>query len=140
MQKWLWKLLYILVLWVPIVSITFLIIPINAGNFKYIDLSLAVLGWFIFLSSGLAYYQFHPDVHDKERKTIDWQSKEAGKWNNSHKRSIKIALWFIWFFVLLTVASLMGYYFRSLLVFYFILSLWFVSLMVYLVHKKTTKK
>jgi cytochrome b561 len=70
-------------------------------------------------------------------KQVELRSKQPKK---SSKKT-KIALWFIWFFVLLTVASLMGSYFNgSLLVFYFILSLWFVSLIVYLVHKKTTKK
>lgn len=70
-------------------------------------------------------------------KQVELRSKQPKK---SSKKT-KIALWFIWFFVLLTVASLMGSYFNgSLLVFYFILSLWFISLIVYLVYKTTTKK
>ena len=138
MRKWLWKGLFTLMVWVPIVFITFIVTPVSAYN--YITIPLVILGYFIGSMSGDVYYKFHPDVHDKERRMKEEQAKGAEKWNNSHKRFIKIALWFIWFFVLLTAASLMGYYFNgSLLVFYFILSLWFVSLVVYLVYKKMTK-
>ncbi len=73
-------------------------------------------------------------------RMIAKQTELHQKQPKKSSKKTKIALWFIWFFVLLTVASLMGYYFNgSLLVFYFILSLWFVSLIVYLAHKKLNK-
>ena len=140
MRKWLWKGLFTLIIWAPIVFVTLLIIPVNGENYEYIFLPLAVLGYFISLMSGGVYYKFHPNVYDKERRIMEREAKEADKWNNSHKLFIKIAMWFIWFFALVIVASLVGYHFNdSLAVFYIILSLWFVSLIVYLLHKKRIK-
>lgn len=140
MRKWLWKGLFTLIIWMPILFVTLLIIPVNGENYEYILLPLAMLGYFISLMSGSVYYKFHPNVHDKERRIMEREAKEADKWNNSHKLFIKIAMWFIWFFILVIIASLVGYHFNdSLAVFSIILSLWLVSLIVYLLYKKRTK-